>query len=981
MITYPTIFFGAAGGPIKEDFEEYPLGALPVYDQIWQYRYHQWLSPKKPTKYVGFTWKDYGISGAFDAFEDWTLGSVDISSNFNAFKGDGNFEIHPWEGFSAGFYRDARGQFTSADQLTGYSYINFDWGNNAPLDAYKSDNWSAKFIGKLTLPFDGTYQLYVERDDSAQVFIGREDGPNTQIFNGWSTPPVVTIEPCTPFTYTAGEVDILINFYDTTGPSKLKLYWAKPVVDGGGPVGPPVIINPGDFGNSGFVQQYCAEGPYFTHAMGNVKFDGSYRPARVYGDAIRGDIGKVSLSPSGNYIRGVVYDDIKTNSSKNNIGTAGFYIFNRVQTYASDLGKTTFDPRGFYVYKTAFARIAEPATNTLAFHDGYYANKNVVTRNLSFAQTIYGMDGIYVDGLIGADTYREPTMNALDQAGFYASTSFFNYQSDAGMNQANLVGTYFPIYVYTSQREFSYNNLLPSGYYITGHVITDKSADIGKNTIIDAGFYAYGLVTGDKMVDYGKNTVGFDYGLYLYKYVGFKTTEAVSHLMSYAGNYSPRFSNVRTTENANNSLRYDGIYYPRFLNQNYKEPAKNILDPRGYYVLGHVNTFNIDNALNRINPAGHYVSGYVPVKYSDFSETLLNTQGNYFIGIESLRALDLAKTTLSFKDSFYQGIYVYTRNANNAVNRINPQGLYYWGHALNYENDLAKDVIDMQGFYLTRFTTEKEVEPAYNKMNSAGQYLTGYIKTYDRDFSNVNINPAGNFFYRYISGNYAEYISNKVDMLGVYFYRFLSSYSQDQSSGRYNLNGYYAPRYVYDRATENASGLIDMQGVYFGRYGLVKLPDFGFNTIGFGAASYYTAHAAFKYQEPSYDIIGMAGEIFSRFVTNRTQEPSYNNLGISEGTYFTRYTTARGQDTSANLLVIAGDYSRESWVSTDSTVLELDFASEFLTFNSAKEYSSLSANFSGTFVRGLASTTMDYWLEIYQRPTYNMGKTQQYFSI
>lgn len=1005
MITYPTIFFGIGNGPLKEDFEEYSGGALPVYDQIWQYVEHQWLVPKNPNKYVGFTWKERGVSGAYDDFESWAVGAVNLSANYDPYMGQGNFEIRPWSGFSAGFYRDSRGEFTSADQLRSYPYINFDWGTAPPINAYKSDFWSAKFISKLILPLNGTYQLYVERDEAARVFVGREDGPNTMIFNGWGTPPPGVKEACTPITYTAGEIDILIDFYEDTGLSKLKLYWSTPTVPGGGPTTPPVIIGPGDFGNSGYVRVFSPQGPFQDQGQASLDFKGQYSIGVIKAGPYQEDRAHHDLYMSGHYSLGVIYNAQTTENVSDFVNYAGYYAPKNVYQPFTENSQTQVDPRGLYIYRSAFSYETEPALNQVD-SKGFYAYKTAFAPTSDLGIARVGFDygnyfyktanfrqpenvknnlntaGFYALGIIYSDVLSDQGINALYPEGFYKSLYAPYNDRDFGTNIADMNGNYFPLYVYEREADYGVNNLLPSGYYITGYVNTDAPRNFGGANLKTSGHYAYWLVTGDRFTeDVGQVNMLVGEGRYIYKNFLAYTQENVNHLINYDGIYFSRYFYTDTIEPAFNTIDPEGIYYPTYLNNLQGDVGANNLFPSGYYTTGYVNTYGNDFGRINVNPVGHYVSGFTEAAWADFGLNNLAPVGNYFFGIHTFYFRDdFSENVLGF-DGDYRSIFIYFQQQEPSYNKLDAQGEYYWRYKPHRVQEQPYNKMFMDGLYLSRYVPTYDADPSYVSILPSGHYLTGFLKTYNREYGKVDYQLQGNYFYRFVYNDTAtEAVSGVQDMNGVYFYRYLYSNGTDVGIFNANLNGYYVDRYPKIYTPESVSGLIDMQGLYFGRFRENEQLDQARHTLGFVDSLYYNTHPPFLYEEPANHFINFDGELKYRFVGNQTQEPAFNTLGLTDGSYFTRFCYSRGLDNSKNLLVLAGEYAKEAWISADSSVLEINFGSEFVTFKDFKEYAAVSTSFSGQFTIAKTSVCLDYWLEIYQRPTYNMGKSYRYFS-
>ncbi len=996
MITYPTIFFGTATGPLKEDFESYSAGALPTYDQVWQYNYHQWLIGPNPNKYKGFTWKDFGVSGAFDDFQNYSFGAIDVDVDTNLL-GQGNFEIRPWSGFSAGFYRDQEGKFTSADQLRGYAYINFDWGTNSPINAYKSDYWSAKFVAKLTLPQDGTYRFYVERDEACRIYVGREDGPNNLVFDKWGIPPVSGLEAGDPFTFTSGQIDILIDYYEDTGPAKLKLSWTTPYSAS------PIPILPSDFGNSGYVRSFT---PYRTPIdQGRMGYDmlGVYRLGVVKTDVLR-DYGQTSYNFSGNYSLGVVKTDVlKSGPARTSLTHAGYHVFKNQDMSASEEALNQIQHKGFYAYKVAFPSVESDPAFTAVNEEGYYVYKTADVAGLDFAKTQISPQGFHdvayiiptkeMDyGLVstthdGNYYFKNVFLNYLDQGsgvirpeGYYVTYLVYNQNTvENTYNTVDPHGAYYPRYLNNDYRDYGRVSVLPSGYHITGYVNTDAPRDFGNTLITHAGHAPYWMVTGDRQTEYTKNTLE-QYGIYFYKHHDEREAEPVFDKIEYDGLYFPRYLNNPYAEPASNYIQEHGNYFYKNAFFRVPENVKNIISPAGYHITGFVNSLGIDYSKTTINPVGHYVSGQQQVSGIDFAQNILAPVGNYFYAQVFNRNQDQSCELLSY-DGEYKPIYIYFAQAEYTYNKLDAAGQYYNIRKSHSEFDNAFDFLDFDGTYRSRFNYTYDVDPAKNITTLAGYHYTGYLNVPASDLATNRIEIAGNNFFRFVSGNYVEFSKNELDLFGVYFTRFASNYSLDQGKSLYGFDGYNVPRYVNNAYVNPASGFIDVQGLYFSRFAYEREYDAVSCDIGFESGIYYSKYKPHLESDLGYNYLDFAGDLMYVRVPNRTQEPAYNIIGFADASYFSRFVPSYDQDPAKNLLILAGEYLRDSWLTADSSVIEIDFSSEIISFAEIQELTSITASLSGAFTLAKASNTLDYWLEIYQRPTYNMGKSQAYFSI
>ena len=960
MITYPILFFGAGGGPLKEDFSDYPAGDVVSHDQIWQHHSNQWLVPKNPTKYVGVTWRDYGVSGANDDFSSYDFGEISTSESQNL-KGLGNFE-KAHNGFSVGFYREPKGGFVSSDTIRGTDYINFDWGTDAPIENFKQDFWSAKFIGKLNLPIDGTYKFYVERDNSCRIFVGREDGPNLLVFDKWGVDVTNVLEEGYGFTFSAGPIDILIDFFDDEGDAKLKLYWSKPIVPGGSPVTPPEIILPSDFGNSGYIRTFCNSGPYSSPTNQSVDIYGSYQFGAPPGEFIYLNIGESLLDLSGSYWLGVSYADKLKQSLSNDLSYAGYYLERNFEIETYDSSNNFIEDVGFYTYHAATSIDADVVENSISAKDSFYANKLFTLRQLESNSERINAAGFYASGRVPIDDSREFVSNKIETHGFHGIRFVYDKKASDAIFLANVYGNYFPVHVHARTYDEAANIVFPSGYYISGYVNANYS-DTSRGSVDIEGHRAYWMVTGDKVFEssINKNLLGIDYGVYFYRNVIDRADDSTIESLYSDGIYSSRYVDGNYLEQNKSEIAHIGAYYNIWAYSTPDDFVKNQVVPAGYFVYSRCD-FKTDSFVeSKISQAGYHVSGFVPRSYQETRTNEINSNGNYFFGVNFLRGLDAAKASIN-SQGLYFCIYSPNKYLDESSSTLSHSGHYYWRLVPHRsETVYARENMLVNGEYASRFFPYKfGVDFGQTSIDHYGAYITGRVHSRCEDLLKHSLSSAGNYFNRfsYGRGDDLAKISQFVD--GAYLYKVLTSESSnlDASWASVNYAGLYQQLRVYSNQKDSLLGNLNAAGLYFG----LRSPN--------------------KYNEPSVAEVGLDGEIFSRFVPKDCSESAFGDLGFAEAFYIDRFVptdihllNARGY------IAFNGEYLRESWITTDSTVFEINFSSETLTFLEKTELAVVTSDVSGSFVAAKVSSTMDYWLEIYRRPTYNMGKTQAYFSI
>jgi hypothetical protein len=177
-----------------------------------------------------------------------------------------------------------------------------------------------------------------------------------------------------------------------------------------------------------------------------------------------------------------------------------------------------------------------------------------------------------------------------------------------------------------------------------------------------------------------------------------------------------------------------------------------------------------------------------------------------------------------------------------------------------------------------------------------------------------------------------------------------------------------------------------MNGLYFSRYVYTRDTNYAHNTISYEGI-YYNTRPAFLFEDQGINYVGIAGDItYSRIIT-RDAEPAYNFMSVDGSRYFSAYSYVRDLNYGYNTLTFQGTYFRDVWETEDSALISIDFSSELYAYESGSspETVTLASVFSGVYTPFdaslFANTTLDYWLEVYQRPTYNMGRTVKYFSI
>lgn len=101
--------------------------------------------------------------------------------------------------------------------------VNFSWVDPAGPIPNRPDNWSARWSGRILWPTTGNYTLQVIADDGIRVWV---DGQ--QLVNKWSSGGNVTYTLPAMAVSAATASTIVIEHYDGTGNSTVKLRWKTP---------------------------------------------------------------------------------------------------------------------------------------------------------------------------------------------------------------------------------------------------------------------------------------------------------------------------------------------------------------------------------------------------------------------------------------------------------------------------------------------------------------------------------------------------------------------------------------------------------------------------------------------------------------------------------------------------------------------------------------------------------------------------------
>lgn len=945
MITYPVIFFGQQGGKIKEDFDDYDLGALPVYPQIWQYTYHQWLVKNNPNKFTAFTYKDYGISGAWDSFEEYQVGPININPSF--LEGVGNFDNRSWSGVHAGFYRDTKGKFTSADQLRMLPYIYYNWGDDAPISGYKTDNWSMKMIAQFRVPCSGNFRFFIERDEACRMWIGRENGFDTLVFDKWGVPVVSGSETSAIINMNSGISNLLIHYYDDAGSAKLKLSWEGPCF-----TKRPML--PSDFGDENYVRVYYPFYGGLDQGNQSIDINGNYILGVIHTDLNSSDVTRNNLSFQGIYEQTLIYFDGKMNSSLNVLSASGYYINGRIGANWNDRSNNVLDGRGFYssafndsyTVNGAIGQMSQAGFHGLRYLDRFTNEK---TRgNINF----FGFHGT---GRLYVDTVREKSYSELRPEGFYTPTHLVHLEEDLAVEQIQLVGLHYPLYKYTRDKDAANQEIYLAGISVTGYPLngTNESAS---NFISQDGHYAYGIVTFDSSKEVGFNTID-NRGFYVYKTISTKDGNAASTSLDFdAAYYNKYLINNADVERSLNVLDTQGLYFSRYFDNDYKELVGNEIFGSGFYASSITNFRGGDDSINNVSLAAYHITGTVLNPYNSKGKSLLLTAGNYF----------------------YQ--FLPYKNGDAASGVLDLLGLYYSDKSYYRDHSLSQELLDFGGNYLSRFTNHLSIENAAQIVDFQGSHSSRFLPYLTSDNASNIINPVGFNAYAYAQSQLTDYAANRVRIAANYFYRFVFGDGLDISRENINLYGSYDYGVVNNYQKDTARSIQNVNGNYIQRYVSFDSNDLAggyFNLLGV----YYPRYLLNNNVEHARESIFMYGDVYYGRVNVMGVDFGTNLISISDGVYFSRFVNAYAKSPANTQIYFVGEYARESYRVADVGTFSLDFDSEFVALSEIQDYGAIAAEVSGEYVQKSQSSTLEYWVEIYRWSPYNKGKTERYFNV
>ena len=103
--------------------------------------------------------------------------------------------------------------------VRGDDYINFNWGNGAPVSGLPADNFSVRWTRRLWFD-EGTYRFYATSDDGVRIWI---DGQI--VLDQWRDTPASTY--FADRTLGAAYHDVRVEYYEHTGSAQIQFWWER----------------------------------------------------------------------------------------------------------------------------------------------------------------------------------------------------------------------------------------------------------------------------------------------------------------------------------------------------------------------------------------------------------------------------------------------------------------------------------------------------------------------------------------------------------------------------------------------------------------------------------------------------------------------------------------------------------------------------------------------------------------------------------
>ena len=101
--------------------------------------------------------------------------------------------------------------------------VNFDWGSGSPGTGVPANQFSARWIGTITIPATGSYRLRTVSDDGVRLWIN-----GSQVISNW-TNHGATNNTTSTISFTAGQrVPVTLEYFENGGSAVMRLQWRLP---------------------------------------------------------------------------------------------------------------------------------------------------------------------------------------------------------------------------------------------------------------------------------------------------------------------------------------------------------------------------------------------------------------------------------------------------------------------------------------------------------------------------------------------------------------------------------------------------------------------------------------------------------------------------------------------------------------------------------------------------------------------------------
>ena len=137
--------------------------------------------------------------------------------------------------------------------------INFNWLLGSPGAGLPADNFSARWVGQVEAPVDGSYQFQTSSDDGVRLWVNGQ-----LVINNW-TVHATTLNTSAAINLAAGQrVAVVVEYQEVTGFSTMQLLWKTPGTTTFAVVPAARLYAPATATGTGLVAQYHANADFTT---------------------------------------------------------------------------------------------------------------------------------------------------------------------------------------------------------------------------------------------------------------------------------------------------------------------------------------------------------------------------------------------------------------------------------------------------------------------------------------------------------------------------------------------------------------------------------------------------------------------------------------------------------------------------------------------------------------------------------------------